>query len=406
MTHRLLIVDEGAGLWGAQRCLLRLAPFLKEADYELDLLSPKGSDLARVWPESVGGRVITLPEGRGQSGPRDGQLNRLRLIPRIAANALRVARASRIVNADAVLANSSISHLYVAAATKLTGVPSILYLHEEMPSKISALAHRVAVRCAQDTIAVSRDVALSVGRSSNIRIIPNGVDVTVFSPGPCIPSLRSALSRHPSCPLVVAICRIDAPKQVDHVIRAVSSLNTDEASPTLAVIGSTTTSVEYQEDIHQLGQRLLGDRIVFSDSREDIPDVLRCADAYVLASRFEGMPLGILEAQASGCPVVAYPSAGVRDEIEDGVTGIFAEMNNWNSLATSLAIVLGDEVTRDRITTNALSKVRTSLTLAAQGEAVTSRVKSLMARRDDATLKVRHLPGTRVFLALCNELLK
>jgi len=108
----------------------------------------------------------------------------------------------------------------------------------------------------------------------------------------------------------------------------------------------------------------------FLGARHDVPELLRHADIYVLAGRREGMPLGILEAQAVGCPVVAYPAAGVRDSVTHAHTGMIATMSDWASLREAIATVLSDRSLRESITTNARSLIEDRFTLRYQSDQV------------------------------------
>ncbi len=88
----------------------------------------------------------------------------------------------------------------------------------------------------------------------------------------------------------------------------------------------------------------LGEGIVarFHGFRDDLPDVLPGADAVVLSSRNEGLPLALLEAMAAEAPVVATAVGGVPDLVESGETGLLSTPGDPSSLAFALARVLTD----------------------------------------------------------------
>src|SRR5262249_47279319 len=65
----------------------------------------------------------------------------------------------------------------------------------------------------------------------------------------------------------------------------------------------------------------VADRIRFLGHREDIPDLLRAADIFILPSAGEGLPQSVLEAQATKVPVLATPTGGIPEVITDGETG-------------------------------------------------------------------------------------
>ena len=90
----------------------------------------------------------------------------------------------------------------------------------------------------------------------------------------------------------------------------------------------------------------LGDRVEFLGLRSDIPDLMRNSDFFVRPSTLEGMPLTVLEAMASGIPVVATNVAGTGEAVLDGQTGILVEPGDVEALAEALETIIRDRPTR------------------------------------------------------------
>ena len=74
--------------------------------------------------------------------------------------------------------------------------------------------------------------------------------------------------------------------------------------------------------------------------RDDVPDLLAAADLFALPSRFEGLPLALLEAMAAGLPAVATRVSGVAEVVEPGRTGLLVEPGAPAALAGALAHLL------------------------------------------------------------------
>ncbi len=94
----------------------------------------------------------------------------------------------------------------------------------------------------------------------------------------------------------------------------------------------------------------LGDDIVLTGMRQDVPDVIAAADVFVLSSDWEALPLVVLEALWLGTPVVATSAGGVSDVIADGRTGLLVRPGDADGLAAALARVLDEPGLAERLT--------------------------------------------------------
>jgi glycosyltransferase involved in cell wall biosynthesis len=86
----------------------------------------------------------------------------------------------------------------------------------------------------------------------------------------------------------------------------------------------------------------LAGRVVFAGSRGDVPDLLAAFDVFVLSSRYEGLPIALLEAMAAGRACVATAVGGVPEVVTDGVDGVLVPPGDPDALAAALAAVAGD----------------------------------------------------------------
>lgn len=91
----------------------------------------------------------------------------------------------------------------------------------------------------------------------------------------------------------------------------------------------------------------IGDKVIFTGWREDIPDILSILDILVLASLNEAVGRVILEAGAVGKPAVATKVGGVPEIIKDGVTGILVPSKDPEVMARAVVELLNDKARRD-----------------------------------------------------------
>jgi glycosyltransferase involved in cell wall biosynthesis len=149
-------------------------------------------------------------------------------------------------------------------------------------------------------------------------------------------------------------------KGQETAIRAVSALRArgTDVSLWLAGVeraGSCTHTEALQRLIGDLG---VGELVSFLGHRDDAPDLLRAADAFLLPSTREGLPLSILEAQATGTPVVAAPTAGVPEVVADGETGFLVPATDVAGYADRIDSLLRNRAVRDRVVQAALTRTQ------------------------------------------------
>jgi glycosyltransferase involved in cell wall biosynthesis len=102
---------------------------------------------------------------------------------------------------------------------------------------------------------------------------------------------------------------------------------------------------------------LSGD-VSFLGFRQDTAELLRAADVVLLPSTNEGLPLVILEAQAAGVPVIAAPTAGIPEIIEDGKTGFLVKADDAVGYAARIELLMRQPDTYGSMARNAMTRCR------------------------------------------------
>ena len=128
----------------------------------------------------------------------------------------------------------------------------------------------------------------------------------------------------------------------------------DDAYLVIAGAGSEREKLEQLAD--DLG--LTKECLQFLGFQQDVPALLNALDGYVLASRLEGLGTSILEALATGLPVVASNVGGIPDSVHHEENGLLCEPENPDSFADAMLRVMEDDEFRKKISRNAWRTVR------------------------------------------------
>jgi glycosyltransferase involved in cell wall biosynthesis len=121
----------------------------------------------------------------------------------------------------------------------------------------------------------------------------------------------------------------------------------------LVLVGSGPLETELRETVAALG---LEANVLFAGSRGDVPAILPAFDVFALSSRFEGLPIALLEAMASGRACVATRVGGIPEVITDGLDGVLVEPGNPHQLAAEVIDLLGDGARREELGRHALAR--------------------------------------------------
>jgi glycosyltransferase involved in cell wall biosynthesis len=162
-------------------------------------------------------------------------------------------------------------------------------------------------------------------RSERIEVVRNGVDVKRFSPNPTAgAAIRAELKIPASDPVVGMVGSFKYQKGHEFFLRMAAEVLKEFPNAWFLVLGEVperASPVYYQETMALAKSLNLGDRCRFLGARNDMDAVYNSFDVMTLLSRHEGTPNVVLEAMASGVPVVATDVSDNRFIIEEGMTG-------------------------------------------------------------------------------------
>ena len=126
--------------------------------------------------------------------------------------------------------------------------------------------------------------------------------------------------QHESSIVFVHVARYHNEKNQELLFQVFNRLAKEGLDYSLLIIGDWS----FCEEAKQLA-KLANDRICFLGIKKNVCDYLFLADAFCLTSNYEGMPISLLEALSCGCIPICTPVGGIKDMIQDGITGFLSE---------------------------------------------------------------------------------
>jgi len=238
------------------------------------------------------------------------------------------------------------------AAVLIPGLKVVAIEHLPLPSR-SRAAHwlkRTTSRRLAGHVAVSPQTAEAIASEAGLTrgtlfVVPNGVSK------PAAGSTDLGLPR----PIVGGLGRLVHQKGFDVLIDALAIL--PGVSAVVAGDGPECDAL-----LQRARDRSVADRFVVVPWTSDIGPFLRSLDVFVLPSRYEGLPLVLLEAMATGAPVVAADVGAVSEAIVPGESGLLVPPDDAPALAAGIGQLLGDQKARERLGSRARETWRSQFT--------------------------------------------
>ena len=260
---------------------------------------------------------------------------------------------------DIVHAHMPISGFLTRLAAWRAGVPVIAYTchgflfnHRDtsLPRRVlSFLMEWLAARVTDIFLTVSEaeaEDARRLGISRRAVAVRNGRNPALFRPNPAARTrIRAALGVPEDRVVVIAVSRLVWHKGYPELAQAMASVPDAE----LWVVGERLASDRGADMVSVLQAAGLGERLRLLGYREDIPDLMAAADIFTLPSRFEGLPMSVIEAMLTGLPVVATDVRGPDEQVEHEVTGLKVRPGEAVALGAALKRLAVDPDLRRRL---------------------------------------------------------
>lgn len=196
------------------------------------------------------------------------------------------------------------------------------------------LIGRWIIRRSDRLIAVSTavaDHARSLGaRPDRLDVIRNGVDLDVFRP-PCVP--------REGPPRILFVGRLVPNKGPDLLVRAAPKVLEKHPNAEFVICGDGPMRASLEREV---ASRNIAHAFRFLGLVHDVPEIMRGGTVLVRPSTLEGMPLSVLEAMASGLPVIATRVGGTPELVKHGIHGFLFDPGDVSGLVGHLLVLLGN----------------------------------------------------------------
>jgi glycosyltransferase involved in cell wall biosynthesis len=248
---------------------------------------------------------------------------------------------------DVMQAHLPNAHSLAGILSKLTEVPALATIHGRYLHMRDFEVHKLTQTNISVVAKTAYYQALTLGvPSGKLKFIANGVDTEVFRPRPRSSYIHSLIGADPKAPLVGFVGRLSPEKGPEIFLQAASMVHKMHKLPKschFVLIGAGSMWDKLKHEIADLG---LDNHVHLVGLQHDMAKTYSSLDLVVSTSFSEAMPLAILEAMASGLPVVATNVGGIPDMIAEGSTGLLSSVGDLNGLAWHISNLMSDESLR------------------------------------------------------------
>ena len=350
---RILQVIDGMNVGGAEVLLVDLVRRLREAGHRVQVAYSSPGPMAARLAE------MNVPLTRL---PRFARVDPILL--------LRLMRLMRREKPDIVHTHLFKSDLHGRLAARWTGAPVVISTAHNNDSwakrtPLGWLYGRTA-RLADRIIAVSEEVReyqikYTFVPPEKIVTIDNGVDLRRFEGQDAAGrAVRAELGIDPDAPLVGIIGRLTEQKDHATFLQAAAQIRVAGPEARFLIVGDGPLRAELVEQARALK---LDEAVIFTGLRSDIPALMAALDVLVFSSRWEGLPVTLLEGMAAARPIVSTAVGGVPGVVGDGDSALLVPAGISSVLADAVVRVLRDPALARKLSAAARARVREKYSL-------------------------------------------
>ncbi|MDQ2963574.1 MAG: glycosyltransferase family 4 protein [Pseudomonadota bacterium] len=333
---------------GIQRHVLGLTASLREVGHHVVLAGTPGPWLNESLDAAFFPLDLVGVAKEGGTVPR-----RLRNAVKAALRLRAILRRERI---ELIHAHESAPALVAGIATIGLSTPTLVTYHGSEPDRVAAFG-RIACLAARCVITPSHRSAADLRYiggvpPSKLRVIGLGVEARPSIDEAVVQRLRRQLLGEGGRRLVVTVARLAHQKAPDVLIEVAKRTIARDDSIRFAIVGYGPLREDVRRWVAEAG---VGRYVTLAGYSDRPHEFLAAADLFLLPSRWEGLPITIVEAFRAGLPVVATDAGGVRELVDDAVGKVVA-IGDVDALTQQVLAICEDDALRACLAASALAR--------------------------------------------------
>ncbi len=207
-----------------------------------------------------------------------------------------------------------------------------------------------------------------------ITLVPNAIDLRRFSPATTSRAeSRTALDLPPDTPVIAGVGRLNPQKNFSLFLKIAAAVSSKFPETRFLLAGEGPEESLLREQAARLG---IAEKVIFAGYIPDTRLVYAAADILLMPSRFEGLPMTLLEAMAMGLPVVASNLDGIAEVVTDSCEGFLAPPGEASFFANHITNLLSNPELASTLSRNARTKIEQNHSV----EKMTSAVEAIYDR--------------------------
>ena len=190
-----------------------------------------------------------------------------------------------------------------------------------------------------------------------VEALSNGVDLSAFAPGVARDALYKKYKIPKDRPIVLYVGRVDPEKSISNVVNAFAKVLKDVPDALMVVVGDGTDKQHLMELAHELE---ISDSVLFLGKvmPPELMEVYKVGTLFATASETETQGIVLIEAAATGLPIVAVDAGAVKEVCQNNVNGALCKPGDINAIARGMKKILTDKKVQKEYSKNSLEIVK------------------------------------------------